>query len=273
MLCIPVYVHSWQKVKNATLGEISIPLNSTLDIGNVFDGSSMCLLDELSTFDDGECADVEGVIYVAKRGVYCTTAGWVCNYYPSSRVVKFASLNENQDKNARRRLNPVTRLNLPLVDTDDNLTDFEDCDFDGDAEYSWEGDGETSDDDVSDFENQADELFLGKFDKYNITQDDRVEVKHALKNKIDNDKYYVCASSTRNRLCIIWRRRESRKLWKEHANAVGEISNIPGARTLYGSRTSKLGLHGMAECLQRARDWQEWHSNIIRVWCGRLYGL
>ena len=184
--------------------------------------------------------------------------------------MKLARLPDNQDKNARRRLNPKTKLNLPLADTDDNLTDFEDCDFDGEAEYGWGGD-ETSDCDIFEHVNEEDELLLSRYDKFNITQDDRVEVKHALKNKIDNDKYYVCASSTRNRLCIIWRKRESRKLRKQHANAVGGISKIPGSRTLYGSRTSKLGLHGMVEFLHRARDWQEWHSNIIRGWAGRLY--
>ena len=270
VLRTPVYVRSWQKMANPILGEIAIPANSTLDVEDVFGGRSMCLLDELPTFGDGECADVEGVIYVAKRGVYSTPAGWICNYCLISKVAKLAREPDKQDKNVRRRLNPKTKLNLPLLDTDDNLTDFEDCDLECDAEYGWAGD-EISNGDISDHGNEEGELLLSRYDKFNITQDDRVEAKHALRNKIDNDKYYVCASSTTNRLCIIWRKRESREMRKEHANAVGEISKIPGARTLYGSRTSKLGLHGMVECLQRARGWQEWHINVIRGWAGRLY--
>ena len=250
-------------MNSSKIGDFHIPLNASLDVEDIFDGRSMCLLDELATFDDGSCAVVEGVIYVAKRGVFSTSSGWVCNYYLSSKVVKLPVVADTEDKNARRRLNPKVKLNLPLQDTDDNLTDFEDCDFEGDVEYRWDGE-ETSEDDISESGDVEGELLLRRYDKFHITQDDRVEVKHALKNKIDNDKYYVCASSTTNRLCVIWRRRESRKLWKEHTTAVGEITKIHGARTLYGSRTSKLGLHGMAECLQRARDWQEWHITFAR---------
>ena len=253
-------------MKDPKIGEIHIPLNSTLDMADVFDGRSMCLLDELSTFDSGSCAIVEGVIYVAKRGAYSTSSGWVCNYYHSSKVTKLTAESDKAAKNVRRKLNPKSTMNLPLLDTDDNLTDFEDGDFEGEVEYHWAGE-ETSDDDLSeDARSDEDELLLRRYDKFNITQDDRIEVKHALKNRIDNDKYYVCASSSANRLCIIWRRRESRKFWKEHTRAVGELPGVPGARTLYGSRTSKLGLYGIAECLQRARDWQEWHSDITHGW-------
>ena len=90
-----------------------------------------------------------------------------------------------------------------------------------------------------------------RYEKFNFTQGDRVALKRALR-KTDIEKYYVCARSTTNRLCLIWGWLESRKIRNGRAMAVGETSKISGAMTLYGIRGANLGLRGAGECLQRA---------------------
>ena len=140
-------------------GDCHVPPNSGLDLDGGFDGRSMCLLGKLATFNNGACAIVEGVIYVAERGVYSTSSGWVGNYYISSKAPKLPKATDNAGKGARMRLIPATKLNLHLLDTDVDLSDIEERDFDGDAEYQW-GDGATSDGDVSAPDGDEEEFIL-----------------------------------------------------------------------------------------------------------------
>ena len=79
-MAMPVYEIATHQIISKKIGRFTAPVAATLDFDNVFDGRSLCLLQELSTLNDGQCAHVESIAILVKLGARSTTDGWVCDY-------------------------------------------------------------------------------------------------------------------------------------------------------------------------------------------------
>lgn len=93
ILHLPVYCEEWQTIRANKIGEFGVPLLARLDLDDVFNGTSVCLLDYLSTADEGNCAIVEEAIYIMKKSAKSTTSGWMCEYFNKCRIAKLAESN------------------------------------------------------------------------------------------------------------------------------------------------------------------------------------
>ena len=86
ILHAPVYCEDWQIIKSSKIGEFGAPLLSRLDLDDVFNGASVCLLDYIRTADEGECAIAEEVAYVMRKSAKPTTKGRICEYFDRCKL-------------------------------------------------------------------------------------------------------------------------------------------------------------------------------------------
>ena len=88
ILCVPVFVKEWQSVNSSKLNSFMGPSITYLDIDDIFDGRSCCMLDYVARAENGECGQVNYVIYAAKARVLSTSEGWICEYSNKFKTVR-----------------------------------------------------------------------------------------------------------------------------------------------------------------------------------------
>ena len=94
-----------------------------------------------------------------------------------------------------------------------------------------------------------------------INEDDRKGRTKEMKTLIDDSKYVAYTSKRLNQMTSRWRDREMREHRSKHIDAVKMLKTIPNAKTMHASRTSNVANHTPPECMKRAQEWQNWHSD------------
>ena len=135
-LALPAYVLTTYSVTSSQVGELYAPESTRLDIDDVFNGDSLCVLDYVMSAFDGGFDEPEHMMIVVKTGSILTPDGWVCDY---EKKVKVIMLNDSEDKKDEPKNTAIQLVSdkredegiLPLEvnNTDDLLTDFEEDDF------------------------------------------------------------------------------------------------------------------------------------------------
>ena len=69
MLRMDVYLAKSHPVVSSKIGDIRVPLDARMDMGDVFDGRSVCLLDFLMPKDEGFPETVGHVIYAVQNPI------------------------------------------------------------------------------------------------------------------------------------------------------------------------------------------------------------
>ena len=67
-LSIPAYCQEWQAIKSSKVGAIQAPRVTRLDVDDVFNGESMCILDYICNADDGGYDEPLFFMVSVKRG-------------------------------------------------------------------------------------------------------------------------------------------------------------------------------------------------------------
>ena len=253
-LAMPIYSIGHQPFSSSKVGEVTAPLVTRLDVDDVFDGHSLCILDYVMEADNGCFDEPLYMMVVVKKGVKAKHDGWICEY---DKKLKVVMLNENDSTKANHQPpEEKTRPHTGLRPEDDFLTDLTEADFSGVPSSRWnESAKEESDSiggDTPDAKNMRD-TFL-------VSEDDRKDMTQQLRGVIDEARYVVYTSRRLNKMTVRWRDHEKRAFQAQHREAVGKLKAIPGAKTLQASRTSNVAKHTLAGCLRRAREWQNWHS-------------
>ena len=93
-LAVPLYCEEWQSIRSSKAGLVQAPKVSRLDIDNVFNGESTCILDFIRQADDGEFDEPLYFMVIVKEGTRATDGGWVCDYKNQMKVVKLGEPNE-----------------------------------------------------------------------------------------------------------------------------------------------------------------------------------
>ena len=75
VLSRPRYSLSGQGGNSPKIGEFASPLTTTLDMDDVYGGSSLCLRDYIAPGNDGWRLIPTRVIYLVKKGVHSTADG------------------------------------------------------------------------------------------------------------------------------------------------------------------------------------------------------
>ena len=68
-LAIPAYIEEWQQIRSSKVGILQVPLVSRLDMDYVFDGQSSCILDYVSTADEGDYGEPLYFMVITKKKV------------------------------------------------------------------------------------------------------------------------------------------------------------------------------------------------------------
>ena len=87
ILALTVYEVEQQWVNSKKVGRFLAPVVASLDFDDFFGGTSMCLIQELSGLNNGECADVQSIALMVKKGVRSTSDGWLCDYHTKCKVI------------------------------------------------------------------------------------------------------------------------------------------------------------------------------------------
>ena len=86
-LSFPEYKADRQLIRSSKIGEFAAPLSAIKDLGDVFDGRSLCVIDQHSINIDGRCAEPQSVAYLANKGVHPTPDGWLCGHFNRYKAV------------------------------------------------------------------------------------------------------------------------------------------------------------------------------------------
>ena len=260
---MPIYTTEFTLIKSGELSsDFYIPKASMVDIDDVFDGKSLCLLDYLAQVDDGELAIPKAVIYTVKEGVNSSLTGWVCTYRDTCKTVV---INSSPDASKRKGANSSTQivprrdlveehvsLDYHESDLDDRL-DLEDWDESLDEGCETEINGDASDKEL--------------VAKMNMKAEDKKDITGRVGAYIDMARYYVFASAKENRVSVLRKDREMAKNWSKYKQAVNKLKAVtPKPRAMHASFTMKLSRQGgWKECAERAREWQQWRSEIVAI--------
>ena len=274
ILCMPIYTTEFTLIKIAKLNsDFYIPKASRIDIDDVFDGKSMCLLDYLAQVDDGELAIPRAVIYTVKEGVKSTLTGWVCTYRDACET---ALLSTSKNATNRKGALPITQI-VPRRDLvgEHVSPDYHESDpGDGFDLEEWD----ESHDDGGETEVNGDASDKELVSKMNMKAEDKKDITGRVGAYIDMTRYYVFTSAKENHVSVLWKDREKAKNWTKYKQAVGKLKALaPKPRTMHASFTMKLSREGgWKECADRAREWQQWHSGIVVIltivsWFFRLF--
>ena len=255
-LALPVYVKESQLINSSKVGSHAVPKVGIVDIDNIFDGQSLCILDYIAEFNDGEYCKPLHVMYLVKTGVRSSHTGWECDYDNQAKVVLLQECGAPKATGKGKKKNDKP---VEMNQSDRELSDLNDDDFDDVSVPEWD-ESEVEDEEPSDGESPSARKLNHDFC---MKDDDRRDISKEMSGHVDVDKYAVYTSRRLNRVIVMWRNREKIAHRAAHKNAVKSISSIPGARAMHGSRSSKLSLHGLAECVKRAKEWQQWHSVVV----------
>ena len=88
ILGVPVYMKEIQQINSSKLGGlVYAPKTSNLDLHDVFDGESLCLIDYICSAEGGDFDWPEHVSFMVKTGAQSTPTGWECVYDTQMKVV------------------------------------------------------------------------------------------------------------------------------------------------------------------------------------------
>ena len=267
-LATPLYCEEWLSVKSSKVGIIQVPKVSRLDIDDVFNGESTCILDYICAADDGEFDDPVYFMVVVKTGTRSADDGWLCDYDSKVKVVML----EEERAMSATPYTPATaqtppglqprKLTREEVDaSEDLLTDFGEGDFSEVPTSQWnessESDSHTDGGDTPEARNLR--------NQFTISEDDRKDRTREMKAHIDVSKYVVYTSKRLDQMTVRWRDNERRTHQAKYSQAVKKLAQIPGAKVMHASRTSKVSKHTLPECIKRAQQWQNWHRGVVQI--------
>ena len=215
---VPAYAKTEQIANSPQIGQFSAPLTTTMDMLDVFGGSSLCILDYLATSNEWQCLIPTHVIYVDEKGVVSTDDGWVCEYYSGAKCVKLNRPNKvDADKADRSRGVPTKENYFPfgtaahsgvrnlrrMEEETDYMMDMIDSEL-IDQSSGW---GEVP---QSEEEPQWTGSEDGKVvvEKFSMNHDDRLDYSKYVSKVIDTKRYYVLASPVENHAQVLWGNRE-----------------------------------------------------------------
>ena len=273
MLAYPVYEIHQQMIVSKKIGQFMAPAVSKLDFDNVFNGTSLCLLRELSELNGGSCAEVLSVAFLVKVGARSTLEGWVCDYHTKCKVVVLA---DNAAPLGNELLlshdcQPIRDSGYQAIFGDDSnarvteepggtFSDFTEADF-GDAEDSaWEAESECEESPKSSDGTAGDRKLL---ESVRIPSDDRKDISHLVGKFVDTSKYIVCVSSSDNHVQVLWKQSEQEKFKTAYAQASLQVSQASKSREFTSSRTCRLSRKGMDASIEKIKEWVAWHSTVI----------
>ena len=103
--------------------------------------------------------------------------------------------------------------------------------------------------------------------KMNMKADDKKDITGRVGAYIDMTRYYVFTSAKENHVSVLWKDREKSKNWSKYKHAVNKLrAIIPKPRAMRAIFAMKLPREGgWKECAERAREWQQWHSDIVDI--------
>ena len=232
------------------------PKVSQLDIDNVFDGESTCIVDYICRADEGEYGDPLYFMVIVKKGTRTKDGGWFCDY---DKKMKVATLVEENAMSpapftpATARTQGVNSHNrVPShveVDASDDMTaDFEEADFSDVSTCRWNessaGDSHTDGGDSPEARNRR--------NQFTISEDDRKDRAREMRTFTDGPKYVVYTSKRLDQMTVKRMGREVKSHRHKYAEAVKRLDQMPGAKATHASRTSKVPKHTLPECIKRA---------------------
>ena len=260
ILVQPVYALEYNLIKSQKLKrDIYIPKKAEVDIDDVFNGQSHCLIDYLIQANDGETAFPIAIINTVKEGVTSTTGGWVSQYTTNCKTTSIIYETRKKEKQTcmKRPGRQQTQI-VQLADIDDEHCSPgpNEVTLPTDWDESEKSGGETE------MDGSGDDVELVK--KINMKEDDKKDITQKVANYIDVNRYYVFTSAKENQVSALWKDREKKKNWAKYQKAVQKLKAIPTqTRALHASFTIKSSQQGgWKECADRAREWQQWHSVV-----------
>ena len=247
----------------------SAPKVSRLDVGDVFNGESTCVLGYICHADEGDFDDPIYFMVTVKKGTRSMTDGWVCDYDNKVKVVIIdeggamtstpytPATAQSQVANSQRRL-----LSLGEVDaSEDMMTDFDEADFSDVSTCRWnessEADSHTDGGDAPEARNLRNQFI--------ISEDDRKDRTREMKSFVDVSEYVVYTSKRLDQMTVRWRDNEMKMHRAKYPQSVKKLAQIPGAKIMRASRTSGVSKHTLPECTKRAQEWKNWHRRAVRL--------
>ena len=267
-LAIPMYCEEWHQICSSKVGMLQAPLVSRLDIDNVFNGESTCILDYVSHADAGEHDEPLYFMVIVKKGTRTKDGGRVCDYTNKMKVVMIgdeSTMCPTQFTPATARtqgVNSQSRMpsNAEVEAADDMMPDFEEDDFSDVSTCRWnessEGDSHTDGGDSPEARNLRNE--------FAISGDGRKDRTRETSTFIDGSKYAVNTSKRLDQMTARWRGGEVKAHRHKYTEAVKRLAQMPGGKTMHASRTSKVSKRTLTECIKRAQEWQNWHRRVVQ---------
>ena len=99
-------------------------------------------------------------------------------------------------------------------------------------------------------------------DRIRIPDDDRIEMRGTVQEVIDYGRYIVTVGSKTGVITIWWRKTEKSENWTKYLRAVESMRRRFKRKklTLKTSNSYSLSVHTIAQIIEKARRWQQWHS-------------
>ena len=226
ILGLPIYTKDTHQIHSSKVGGlIYAPKTSILDLDDVFDGESLCLIDYICTANDG-CFDWPNyMMFMVKIGARSTPQGWGCDYDAQMKLVMLDTDKNDQihgkhappievteaaeipsQANFSRIFDSVDTQVIPVrlygdsdVESRGNSSNYSDV-----ATSSWD---ESSTPDTEPRDGQSPEArALGR--SFKLTDGDRKDRTRELATHIDNVRYVDYTSARLNQITVRWRNRE-----------------------------------------------------------------
>ena len=262
-LAIPAYCEEWQPIKSSKVGVIQAPKVTRSDVDNVFNGESMCILDYICNADDGEYDEPLFFMVIVKKGTRSTAGGWVTDYDSKMKVVTLGQKNDMHSTPytpATVRSQDRAPSRVEIEAGEDMMTDFDEDDFSEVPTCKWD-ESSQPDSHTDGGDSPQAKTLRGQFV---LSEDDRKGRTREMKAFVDTSKYVVYTSKRRDQMTVRWRDREMKTHRRKHTDSVKKLSQIPGAKAMHASRTSKVSKHTLPECIKRAQEWQNWHRSVVQ---------
>ena len=203
-----------------------------------------------------------------KKGVESTPSGWICGYADNCKTVLL-----EYGKGRARGKNPVVQRQSSQRDAHivpfSQLRDehhsqvFNESDFDEDqVSEGWGEDKIPGDQTEIDDLGEEKELVA----VMNMKEADKKDITGKVSAYIDMSKYYVFTSAKENQVSALWEDREKSKNWDKYSRAIRKLKSTPwktrATRASFAMKLPRDG--GWKACAERAMEWQQWHSVLVR---------
>ena len=196
-------------IDSKKIGPFQAPLTSKLDIDDVFDGRSCCVIDYLPCISNlYECEVPTHISYLVKKGVVSTKEGWICEYRHKEKCVELKPKEKiiyAQGKLEPRRTHPFghkthkgLRNTHKQLEETDHLIDLDDEEF-SDNDENLRGEEEEEEEETY-WSDDEGEKTLGEI--FRLKQDDRVNYSKYVTIVVDTSRYYVFVSPMQNHVQV-----------------------------------------------------------------------